>query len=69
MTRRACRHFINGSHYEAARGKQPGTKSLLGALLYYGLNGTAAGEKDEMRQLAMRGRPYTADERSALLAL
>jgi hypothetical protein len=41
--------------------------SLLGALAYYGLDGLAAAEKDGTRQLAMRGGPYTAGERAALL--
>jgi hypothetical protein len=40
---------------------------LLGALTYFGLDGIAAAEKDSMRQLAMRGGPYTASERQALL--
>jgi DNA polymerase-1 len=62
------RHLLNGTRYEAARRGQKGVRSLLGALLYYGLNGTAAEEKHDMRQLALRGGPYTADERTALLA-
>jgi hypothetical protein len=41
--------------------------SLLGALAYFGLDGLAATEKAEMRQLAMRGGPYTDAERAALL--
>jgi hypothetical protein len=45
----------------------PCGKSLLGALMYYGLDGLAAVEKGAMRQLAMRGSPYTATERAALL--
>jgi hypothetical protein len=45
----------------------PAGKGLLGALAYYGLDGLAAAEQEEMRQLALRGGPYTADERLALL--
>src|SRR5262249_44087914 len=45
----------------------PCGNGLLGALAYFGLNGIAAAEKGEMRQLAMRGGPYTADEQRALL--
>jgi DNA polymerase-1 len=41
--------------------------SLLGALAYFGLDAIAAGEKQEMRELAMRGGPWTAGERDALL--
>jgi hypothetical protein len=40
---------------------------LLGALSWHGLDGLAAVEKDSMRQLALRGEPYTAEERRALL--
>jgi hypothetical protein len=45
----------------------PCWRDLLGALVYYGLDGLAAAEKEGMRQLAMRGGPYTADEQRALL--
>jgi hypothetical protein len=41
--------------------------SLLGALTYFGLDAMTVGEKEEMRQLALRGGPYTVDERAALL--
>src|SRR5512132_1634446 len=40
---------------------------LLGVLAYYGLDGLGAEEKGEMRALAMRGSPWTAEERSDLL--
>jgi hypothetical protein len=40
---------------------------LLGALAYFGVDGLAAAEKEDMRQLAIRGGPYTAAERLALL--
>jgi hypothetical protein len=45
----------------------PCGRSLLGVLAYFGLDGLAAAGKEEMRQLAMRGGPYTAAERGALL--
>jgi hypothetical protein len=49
-------------------GLSPSTgNSLLGALSYFGLDGIGAGEKDEMRQLALRGGYYTAEEKAALL--
>ena len=39
---------------------------LVGALTAYGLDAISAAEKEEMRQLAMRGGPWTPAERSAL---
>src|SRR5262245_38638602 len=41
----------------------PCGNGLLGALAYFGLDGLAAAEKDAMRQLALRGGPYTDAER------
>jgi hypothetical protein len=41
---------------------------LLGALAYFGLPGLEAAAKDGMRDLAIRGGPYTAEEQSALMA-
>ncbi|MDZ4784247.1 MAG: DNA polymerase [Planctomycetia bacterium] len=40
---------------------------LLGALVHYGLGGIEAAEKQEMRELAMRGNDYTDAEQVALL--
>ncbi len=40
---------------------------LLGAMCHYGLPSIEAGEKESMRQLAMRDGPYTEEERRALL--
>src|SRR5262249_37624547 len=40
---------------------------LLGALTYYGVDGIETAEKDSMRQLALRGGPWTAAEQAALL--
>jgi hypothetical protein len=45
----------------------PCGKTLLGALTCYGLDGLAAAEKKSMRELAMRGGPYTAEEQEALV--
>jgi hypothetical protein len=45
----------------------PCGRDLLGALVYHGLDGLAAAEKESMRQLAMRGGPYTDAERQNLL--
>ncbi|MEO0531930.1 MAG: DNA polymerase, partial [Planctomycetota bacterium] len=41
--------------------------SLIHALLHFRLDSIAATEKEELRQLAMRGGPYTATERVDLL--
>jgi DNA polymerase-1 len=46
----------------------PSGNGLLGALVYFGLDPMDAVEKDAMRQLAIRGGPWTAEERAALLA-
>ena len=40
---------------------------LLGALAHYGLDGIGAGEKDEMRDLVLRGGPWSDDEQLAVL--
>ena len=45
----------------------PFGNSLLGALAYFGLPGIEGMEKAGMRELAMRGGPYTGAERRALL--
>jgi hypothetical protein len=44
-----------------------GGAGLLGALHWHGLESLEAMEKQEMRELAMRGGPYTASEREDLL--
>src|SRR5262249_36092222 len=46
----------------------PCGNGLLGALAWFGLDAMAATEKEELRTLALRGGPWTADERTALLA-
>jgi DNA polymerase I len=45
----------------------PAGNGLLGALAYFGLDSIGAGEKDEMRQLALRGRLWSEAERVVLL--
>jgi hypothetical protein len=45
----------------------PCGNSLLGALTFYGLGGLEVVEKESMRALALRGEPYSADEKEALL--
>ncbi len=45
----------------------PSGSGLLGALVYHGLDAMDAAEKTAMRDLAIRGGPFTDDERRALL--
>ncbi len=47
--------------------KTPSGAGLLGALVYHGLPAMEGAEKTAMRDLAIRGGPFTADERQALL--
>jgi DNA polymerase I len=46
---------------------RPNGSGLLGALSYFGLDALDAVEKDTMRQLVMRGGPWTNDEKRAIL--
>jgi hypothetical protein len=53
----------------AANGLSPPNGfGLLGALIWHGLDAMDAAEKASMRELVIRGGPWTADEREALLA-
>ena len=45
----------------------PSGAGLLGALVYHGLPAMDSAEKQTMRDLAIRGGPFTDDERQALL--
>lgn len=47
--------------------RPPSGFGLLGALIYFGIDRLENAEKKEMRELAMRGGPYTLKEQSALL--
>jgi hypothetical protein len=40
---------------------------LIGALVYHGLDAIGTDEKEQMRELALRGGPWTPEERAALL--
>jgi len=65
------RWFLNGKQHlleQPLKGKQVGRHSLLAALYYFGLGQHAldGAEKEEMRQLALRGGPYSTEERYAL---
>jgi DNA polymerase I - 3''-5'' exonuclease and polymerase domains len=54
------RNMTNGQKRKQGNG-------LLDTLFYFGLDGLEAVEKDEMRQLAIQGGPYTREEKNALL--
>src|SRR5262252_10905428 len=45
----------------------PAGRGLLGALAYFGLDGIGASEKTEMRDLVLRGGPWSKEERIAIL--
>jgi DNA polymerase I len=45
----------------------PSGFGLIGALVYHGLDAIGAGEKEQMRELALRGGPWTPEECEALL--
>jgi hypothetical protein len=67
------RWFLNGRrHSSESELKQRGIgrHSLLAALYYFGLHEHAidATEKENMRQLSLRGGPYSSEEKRALLA-
>lgn len=47
--------------------KTPSGAGLLGALVYHGLPAMEGAEKTAMRDLAIRGGPFTDEERQALL--
>ena len=46
----------------------PSGNGLLGAMAYYGLPSMDGAEKSSMRDLAIRGAPFTDEERAGLLA-
>jgi len=45
----------------------PSGASLLGALTFHGLDGISTAEKEEMRELVLRGGPWSPEERAAIL--
>jgi hypothetical protein len=45
----------------------PAGRGLLGTMAYFGLDSMAVTEKEGMRDLALRGGPWTSEERAALL--
>ncbi|MGZ3781535.1 MAG: DNA polymerase [Pseudobdellovibrionaceae bacterium] len=57
--------FRNQTNLHSER--QPAA-ALLNALIYYGLDSLGFDEKETMRNLAIRGGPYTENEKASLLA-
>jgi DNA polymerase-1 len=45
----------------------PAGAGLIGALTYFGLDGIGSQEKDELRARVLRGGPWAAEERAAIL--
>ena len=54
------RNMTNGLYLCCGRG-------LLGALIYFGLQAMEVAEKDAMRDLVLKGGPWTAEERKSIL--
>jgi DNA polymerase I len=54
------RNCTNGLHPNAGTG-------LIGALTYFGLDAMESREKDEMRELVLRGGPWSESERDAII--
>jgi DNA polymerase-1 len=54
------RNYTNGNYLANGKG-------LLGALIFFGLDTIGATEKDDMRDLVLRGGPWSMEERSAIL--
>lgn len=66
MPKRILDLYVEFKNHTNGRSLSHG-RSLLGALLHFGQNGIEAVEKEEMRQLAIRGEPFTERERKELL--
>jgi hypothetical protein len=59
--------YVEFKRHICGRDGEPGKPSLVYALDWFGLASIDVDEKAEMRQLAIRGGPYTEAERKALL--
>jgi hypothetical protein len=59
--------YVECKRHICGRDGEPNKPSLAYALDRFGLDSLDVNEKDEMRKLAIRGGPYTAAERRALL--
>jgi hypothetical protein len=59
--------YVEFKRHVCGRDGEPGKPSLVYALDWFGLDSLDVDEKAEMRQLAIRGGPYTDAEQQALL--
>src|SRR5262245_18642593 len=59
--------YVEFKWLTCGRDGEPSKPSLVYALDWFGLESIDANEKESMRQLAIRGGPYTEGERQALL--
>src|SRR5262245_41697375 len=59
--------FRNATNLLLEKGHKPIESGLLGALNAYGLDAIGADEKQEMRDLVLRGGPWSSGERGAIL--
>jgi hypothetical protein len=59
--------YRNRTNLLQQKGMKPIESGLLGALSAHGVDTIGATEKTEMRQLVMRGGPWSQDERDAIL--
>jgi hypothetical protein len=59
--------YVEFKWLTCGRDGEPGKPSLIHALDWFGLDSLDVNEKEDMRQLAIRGGPYTQVERQALL--
>jgi hypothetical protein len=60
--------YVEFKRHVCGRDGEPGKPGLVYALDWFGLDSLDAEEKAEMRELAIRGGPYTEAQRRALLA-
>jgi hypothetical protein len=58
--------YVEFKRHICGRDGEPDKPSLVYALDWFGLDSLDVNEKEEMRQLAMRGGPYSGDERHSL---
>jgi hypothetical protein len=59
--------YVEFKRHVCGRDGEPNKPSLVYALDWFGVDSFDVNEKDEMRRLALRGGPYSRDERNALV--
>ena len=65
--RRGCSTCSSSSGATPTACRRSAAPACPAALAYFGLDGITAEEKQEMRALVLRGGPWSADERAAIL--